>query len=465
MVIEKVKNWFIDRKESIFFGLLFWAAIGTWEYTDSLTIEIPFMVPYLPEGWDLGVAFGLVSGLSNNCLLIVPILLKLGVKKSLISVYAIGLALSIALIFVWDKTLQPKIVDHEYSFGFLFTSFFLLGSDGVRGTLLFAWIERDFPASFLTAILVGEVSGGFLAVLMSYLQGFRIIFKRDDEYEENVIAYEKSLAEGAQNQTSNEALLSTDFLFGPVGAFCIFAAFFTTSFIAIILFMYLDKTKFRMKSADEQDNFDESKTLLDKSYNLSFSEDPDSEPKVVYKYKTFSKDWWFQNTQPTNSHKYFMWFLTFISGGIIFTFSPAFFSYTALSYSQRCYTLSVSVWGFWLPTTGVIVHFKPVERIFTFCVVLVLHIITCTVLILIALQSPDPPFEGHKWAEMTVVGLWGAEAITGYLMLASAMHCLRRMQMRHGLVLGVVYHNIGELLIGVACFVVIRCTDWFQQGF
>ena len=88
---------FLSRKEKTLFALLFWSAVGTWQYTNSLAIQLPFLVPYLPEGWDLGTFFGLVSGVSAIFLILIA-LLKVSLRYSLLAIYAVGTLLGYAII-------------------------------------------------------------------------------------------------------------------------------------------------------------------------------------------------------------------------------------------------------------------------------------------------------------------------------------------------------------------------------
>ena len=451
-------EWFATHKEKIFFSLLYWSSIGTWQYTDSLTIELPFMVPYLPEGWDLGVFFGLMSGLSDISLLLVPLCLKVGVKRTLTLCYFLGLIFSIALIFLWDETMADRWghLGHDFSFGFISTSFVLLALDGVRGTLLFSWIERDFPASFVTAILVGEVSGGFIATLMSYIQGARINFNNTNSFKTR----QETIGTTTNgNEDSSESSLSTDFLFGPTAAMSFLSALYISSTIAFTVFLILSKTKFKMGSDDttakeKERLFNDSRVG---SANLSLNTSQNDEAHVT------SSEWLFQTVQSKKSHKYFMWIVLVIAGGNVFTFSPSFFTYTTLPYSQRCYALSVSLWGFCLPAMGIVSHFKPIQNFITFVMILILHLVICTFLLLVALRSPAPPFVDHSSAEAVIILLWMGEAITGYFLVSSAMHCLRRMQMENAFIMGVISNNFGEFLVGIISFCLLRFTALFTK--
>ena len=458
MPSSQIYEWFVRHKETTFFSLLYWSSIGTWQYTDSLTIQLPFMLPYLPEGWDLGVFFGLMSGLSNISLVLVPLCMKIGVKRLLILCYFFGLVFSIALIFLWDKTIADRWghLRHDISFGFMSTSFVLLALDGLRGTLLFSWIERDFPASFVTAILVGEVSGGFIATLMSYIQGARINFNDSNSFKTR----EETKGSTANvSDDSFEPSMSTDFIFGPTAALSCLSAIYISSTIAFTIFLILSQTKFKMTSDDSRENKTERhfNFLSLGSANNSLATSQSKAAPVA------SFNWFFQEVQSKNAHKYFMWIVLVIAGGNLFTFSPSFFTYTSLPYSQRCYTLSVSLWGFCLPTMGIVSHFKPIQKFITFVIILILHLVICTLLFLVALRSPNPPFVDYSSAEAVISLLWMGEATTGYFLVSSAMHCLRGMEMENAFILGIVSHNFGELIIGILCFCLLRFTNLFDN--
>ena len=464
MSSKAIKNWFRTHKEIALFLLLFWASVGTWEYTDSVAIELTFMVPYLPESWALGSVYGLISGLSNVALLSVPLLLKFGVKKSLIITYSLGLLFSILLILSWNKTvtLKQNIFEGEISIGFFFISFILLGLDGVRGTLLFAWTERDFPADFVTAILVGEVSGGFLAVLMSYLQGYRVIFEGSTVYGRRMLATNLGpITQGTEYQANSGTLASPQFLFGPSVAFVLLCTLFATALFAFAIFMYLDLSIFKL-SQDETAKSEKLK-LTDAQSIRSQSELLPTSTKELSNHKRNNTSL-SQDDQNQRWRKNCMLLFTFITGGMVFTFAPAFISYTSLPYSQRCYTSAVSCWGFWLPMSGIIAHYKPIQRIITFWLTITFHIFVCSILFSVSLMSPNPPFLGYLLPEFGIIALWSIQALSGYLTLSSAVHSLRSINIDGAVVLGVIFHNLGEFFIGIACFVLIACTNLFQSS-
>ena len=147
------------------------SCIAIWQYTEGLPIEIPFLVFYLPEGWTLGVFYSAVSGLANISLLFIPLCSKYGLKQSLLVNYNLGLLFSIALTFLWDKTITIEfgIFEPALSIGFFTGSFFIVALDALRGALVFMSVEKYYP-NFATAAIVGEVTGGFYATLLVSIQ-------------------------------------------------------------------------------------------------------------------------------------------------------------------------------------------------------------------------------------------------------------------------------------------------------
>ena len=92
-----------------------------------------------------------------------------------------------------------------------------------------------------------------------------------------------------------------------------------------------------------------------------------------------------------------------------------FFTFIALAYNQRCYTLSVIVWGVALLLTGLFAHFKKVQRKATFVTLISTLCALFLILTLVALKSPHPPFIDSALMQACIIIMWGTESFLCYI--------------------------------------------------
>ena len=216
------------------------------------------------------------------------------------------------------------------SIGLFISTFVLVSLDGLRSTLIYGWAERDFPASFLTAILVGETSGGFLATIIAAIQGVRINFSSSSSEQIS-----------GQSVGTNETL-STDFVFGPTVAFLIFCFICFIATVSLALFMMING---RISSLPKYDNDVEQ----DHDWPDSFPTQnqallPSKEQKVKREISSASSHGLFQSIDGRPAHRYFLYFVLALSTGNLFTFAPSFFSFTTLPYrNQSNFVLAIEV--------------------------------------------------------------------------------------------------------------------------
>ena len=171
-----------------------------------------------------------------------------------------------------------------------------------------------------------------------------------------------------------------------------------------------------------------------------------------------------QYIESKQSHKYFLWFVLFLSGGNLFIFSTSFMAFTTIPYSEKIYATAVILWSLCLPIMGIVTHFYPVERLFTLIFSVIIHNVICTSLVYIATLAPECPFLDSTTFSGFIVFLWMAEGILGYLEFASALHCLLKMNIPNAFFCGFIISHIGEFVIGSFFFALINFTNLFEAA-
>ena len=448
------------------FLLLFWASFSVWLWTNGLVIELPFFVPYLPEGLKLGSFLALVNGLSSLSLFFIPLCLKLGLEKSCYVAYFFGFVFSFSINFLWDQviSISTSVFPDGFSFGLLFNSWLLLSFDTLRFTMLCMLVSQSYPDYFMSAVLLGTTSSGFFETTLAFIQGRKLVRKKP-----NLSACKDS----TRDVVSNPHRLSTDFTFGPQFALTIYCAVFITSAFAFILLRHFGRKYFeelqyqRLKAETvlrSQNEAKEATPLLKQEetkpdiINLELFE------KVSWKEygKNFLK-WISEEFDDKQSHKYFLWFVWFSSSATIYNFMSPFFTYTALPYSQKYYTLSVTLWGLCLPLTTILAQFVPAKRVLSLASALAFHVIVCATLLGLAVKSPETPLKCTEIGGVVIIVLWMAHAVSGYYSFASSCYRLNEMERRvpGSLKWGTIGAQCGDVMGAFSSFILINFTDVF----
>ena len=106
-------------RNKIVFTLLLLSAISCCLYIDSIYIQLPYLVPYPPEGWDLGAFTAVLNGIGKLSLFATRLAIKFGLRNTLHVCNLLGVIIGTSLIFMWDKTEPNSLFDYNLSIGFI----------------------------------------------------------------------------------------------------------------------------------------------------------------------------------------------------------------------------------------------------------------------------------------------------------------------------------------------------------
>ena len=469
------------------FFLLILASVAIWLWSDALTVEVPFLVPFLPEGWRLGSFLVLMKGLSTSALLLLPLFLKRGIITACVLCYGLGFIFSISIYFFWDHKLGPThFFPDGLSIGFLANAFCLMGLDSVRMTLVYMLATSMFSESYITAVLIGDACGGLFASGVSYIQGYKQFFG-PEKPNMPILSYSSSSSNAT---TGPNAVLqekfSKDFAFGPQSALLFLGFLYFTCFASLGWLIYRNKydriAKYGSLSEERGTENSETSPLhsadrsrgesIDNELNLNMERSSDNtysarqeteqELRIVRSVQEVSIVKWYYRDMYSEKHKYFLWFTWFIASGSVFTLMPAFHSYSTLPYSQRCFMLSVSFWSLSFPLTAIFAHFVRLRKVVSLSISLIFHFSVCGVLISIASQSPNPPLLGHRLAEPLIIVLWIAQGSSGFFLFCTASYCLREMD-ESAVKWGSIAAQLGDVVCSALSFALVNFSNCFVE--
>lgn len=147
--------------------------IGSWIDINGLWVELPVMVPHLPEGWKLPSYLSVIIQIANVGPLLVTIVYVCCKKymKEHFAIYAvlgIGAASCLLLSFFWKET--SYVAGGMHSTALLVLQFFLALTDCTT-SVLFLPFMATFKPEYMTGYFIGEGLSGLLPSVVALGQG------------------------------------------------------------------------------------------------------------------------------------------------------------------------------------------------------------------------------------------------------------------------------------------------------
>ncbi|KAK8762089.1 hypothetical protein V5799_026643 [Amblyomma americanum] len=144
---------------SLMFGVSAWVSVN------GLWVQMPLLVPVLPEGWNLGSVLVVVIQVANVGPLAYTLARNhLGIRCSVHVTLFVGLTASVLLVFLWRRTVGA------HSVAFIALAFFLACVDCTSSVLYMPFMAR-YPPQFLFWYMVGEGLSGLVPAALALAQG------------------------------------------------------------------------------------------------------------------------------------------------------------------------------------------------------------------------------------------------------------------------------------------------------
>ncbi|XP_032893914.1 riboflavin transporter 2-like [Amblyraja radiata] len=155
--------------------------MGSWVAINGLWVELPLLVPQVPEGWYLPSYLTIVIQLANVGPLLVAVKHKLspgrrGERGIIYGVVCVGVLASFLLPFFWKRT--SLVAGTRRSVALLVLAFFLALVDCTSSVTFLPFMARLRP-HFLTTYFVGEGLSGLAPGLVALAQGAGVVSCRE----------------------------------------------------------------------------------------------------------------------------------------------------------------------------------------------------------------------------------------------------------------------------------------------
>ncbi|XP_062343131.1 riboflavin transporter 2 [Osmerus eperlanus] len=197
--------------------------MGSWVSINGLWVELPLLVPQIPEGWYLPSYLSVIIQMANVGPLFVTLMHRFrpGLLSETLVIYLIlglGAVASFLLVFFWTEVTVVGGVPR--SVALLILTFFLSLVDCTSSVTFLPFMMR-FPSQYLTTYYVGEGMSGLLPALVALVQGVGVLHCVNSTQAFNQ-TLTGSLRAGVQLQTLQAqyqpAHFSTDVFFGFLSA-------------------------------------------------------------------------------------------------------------------------------------------------------------------------------------------------------------------------------------------------------
>ncbi|XP_075995670.1 riboflavin transporter 2 [Genypterus blacodes] len=151
--------------------------MGSWVSINGLWVELPMIVPHIPEGWYLPSYLSVLIQMANVGPLFVTLMHRFrpGVLNETAVIYvivALGTAASFLMAFFWRETVVVAGVPR--SVALLALTFFLAAVDCTSSVTFLPFMMRLKP-QYLTTYYIGEGVSGLLPALVALVQGVGVV--------------------------------------------------------------------------------------------------------------------------------------------------------------------------------------------------------------------------------------------------------------------------------------------------
>ncbi|XP_048084954.1 riboflavin transporter 2-like isoform X2 [Alosa alosa] len=151
--------------------------LGSWVTICGLWVELPLIVPQIPEGWYLPSYLSALIQLANVGPLCVTLAHRLcpgrlNESALIYAVVSLGTVATFLLAFFWRETVEVAGAQRSVA---LFTLTFLVSAVDCTSSVTFLPFMNRLPPTYLTSYFVGEGLSGLLPALVALAQGVGVM--------------------------------------------------------------------------------------------------------------------------------------------------------------------------------------------------------------------------------------------------------------------------------------------------
>ncbi|KAL7887165.1 hypothetical protein AOLI_G00048860 [Acnodon oligacanthus] len=151
--------------------------IGSWVAINGMWVELPLVVPEIPEGWYLPSYLTVIIQLANIGPLFITLMHRfkpgaLDERSVIYTIVVMGVVATFLLAFLWKHTLVVGGAVHSVA---LLSLSFLLSVVDCTSSVTFLPFMMRLPPQYLTSYFVGEGLSGLIPALVALIQGVGMV--------------------------------------------------------------------------------------------------------------------------------------------------------------------------------------------------------------------------------------------------------------------------------------------------
>ncbi|XP_004569297.3 riboflavin transporter 2 [Maylandia zebra] len=426
--------------------------MGSWVSINGLWVELPLIVPQIPEAWYLPSYLSVIIQMANIGPLFVTLMHRfrpgtLNERAVIYVIIGLGTVATFLLGFFWKETVVVAGVAR--SVPLLVLTFFLAAVDCTSSVTFLPFMMR-LKSQYLTTYYIGEGVSGLLPSLVALIQGAGVVHCINSTQSVN---YTLNIPNGsvtsnlqAQYQPAN---FSTEVFF-----------FFLSAMMLVCLGAFL-LLNYHPSVAREQPNSRYTNGVKQKTKNRELVE----QKPMMDPYRP-------ENQKPRSSFGTgsYSWMEVFYIFGILAwvnalsnTVLPSVQSYSCMPYGNNAYHLSASLAALSNPLACFIAMFLPIRSLLFMGALTVIGTGVGVYIMIMAVLSPCPVLVNDTSGGVIIVLAWVLFILTlSYVKVIIGV--ILRDEGHSALVWCGAVVQLGSLLGAVTMFPLVSVYDYFSSG-
>ncbi|TRY53792.1 hypothetical protein DNTS_002702, partial [Danionella cerebrum] len=433
--------------------------IGSWVAINGMWVELPLIVPAIPEGWFLPSYLTIIIQMANIGPLFITLMhcFKPGVldeRPVIYTIVTIGIVATFLLAFFWEHSVT--FGDGEHSAPLLCLSFLLSVVDCTSSVTFLPFMMRLQPR-YLTSYFIGEGLSGLVPALVALIQGVGVVHCKNMSANANFSMGNSSLGhEGELQAYYQPANFSTQ------GFFLFLSAMMVVCLCAFVLLNLHPAVAREQKSKGYADHSQRGEIIdISKSSNCEI---PEQRPMLNLRDDTLMKE---QGTFGKRIYSRTEMVLIFMVlawvNALTNAVLPSVQTYSCLPYGNQAYHLAATLSSVANPVACFIAMFAPIRSLALMGILTVTGSGFGAYIMATAVMSPCPPLINHELGAALMVMAWVLFVL-----------CLSYVKVIIGLILRDEGHSalvwcgavvqLGSMLGALSMFPLISVYGLFQSG-
>ncbi|XP_059363291.1 solute carrier family 52, riboflavin transporter, member 3-B [Carassius carassius] len=433
--------------------------IGSWVAINGMWVELPLIVPSIPEGWFLPSYLTIIIQMANIGPLFITLMHHfrpdmLDERPVIYTIVTVGVVATFLLAFLWNCTLT--FGGDKHSAALLSLSFLLSVVDCTSSVTFLPFMMRLQPR-YLTTYFIGEGLSGLVPALVALIQGVGVVHCKNASVNVNFSMGNSSWGfDGKLQAHYQPANFSTQgfFLFLSAMMMVCLGAFLLLNFHPAVAREH--KSKGYIDDSQRVEKIDMSQAPNNETPEqrpmLDFPEGPEITRRSLFGKGTYSR------TELVYIFVVLAW-VNALTNAVL----PSVQSYSCLPYGNQAYHLAATLSSVANPVACFIAMFVPIRSLVLMGVLTVTGTGFGAYIMAMAALSPCPLLINHDLGPALIVMTWVIFVLTlSYVKVIIGM--ILRDEGHSALVWCGAVVQLGSMLGALSLFPLVSVYRLFQSG-